>query len=170
MLLAFCRGARLQQWHGHAGNAEAHLKATSANESVFTVRGTRDPADVAVLVEPYPLLAQLGGEELHAVVVDEDGTGTALACIRLHSLLERLNRGGKHGFQILLVDGHLNRDVGQVVVDHLVRTWWDGRVVLRVLVVLADRTNAHGDILYDLEGKELHGGLVSGAPPHPKRL
>ena len=69
-----------------------------------------------------------------------------------------------------LVDGHLDRDVGQVVVDHLVRTWGNGGVVLRVLVVLADRTNAHGDILYDLEGKELHGGLVSETVPYAKRM
>ena len=32
----------------------------------------------------------------------------------------------------------------------------DSRVVLRVLVVLANRADAHGDILYDLEGEELN--------------
>ena len=46
------------------------------------------------------------------------------------------------GLETLFVDGHLDGDVGEVVVDDLIRGWKDGRVVRRVLVVVCDGTDA----------------------------
>ena len=46
------------------------------------------------------------------------------------------------GLETLFVDGHLDGDVGEVVVDELVRGWTDGGVVRRVLVVMCDGTDA----------------------------
>ena len=53
-------------------------------------------------------------------------------------------------FQGFLVNRHLDRDVGKVVVHNLVWTWFNGGIVLGVLVVLLDGTNAN---LRENEGK-----------------
>jgi hypothetical protein len=46
------------------------------------------------------------------------------------------------GLETLFVHRHLDGDVGEVVVDELIRGWRDGGVVRRVLVVVSDGTDA----------------------------
>ena len=48
----------------------------------------------------------------------------------------------------------------QVVVHDLIRARWDGRVVLRVLVVLANRSDTHGDVLDYLKSEKLQWQTV----------
>lgn len=57
-------------------------------------------------------------------------------------------------FQGFLVNRHLDRDVGKVVVHNLVWTWFNGGIVLGILVVMRDGTDSHGYVLDDLNGKE----------------
>ena len=51
-------------------------------------------------------------------------------------------RHPQDSIQVLLVDGHLNGDMREVGVDEGVGRGLDGRVVLAVLVVLRDGTDA----------------------------
>ena len=60
------------------------------------------------------------------------------------------NEYSQHLLQTFFVHGHLDRDMREVVVHFLIRPRLDGGVVLGVLVVLCDRTNAVGDTLDDL--------------------
>ena len=57
------------------------------------MRRPRDPADIVIRVECGTLLSLHRAEELHAVVVYEDGGGAALAGVGLHCLLEGEDRG-----------------------------------------------------------------------------
>ena len=64
----------------------------------------------------------------------------------------------QHRVETLLVNGHDDGNVRQVGVNLLVRAGLDGRVVLRVLVVMSDGTDGHGDVLHDLQVEELKDG------------
>lgn len=68
--------------------------------------------------------------------------------------------------QALLVNRHLNSDVGKVGVDDLVGGRGSGGVVLRVLVKLGDRTDAMYDVVRiqeyaDCKGIHIHHTDVS---------
>jgi hypothetical protein len=87
--------------------------------------GTSDPSNVVVGIVGDTGVTFFIGEETETVIVDKDSRSTTLASVRLHGLLERLNRGCEHRLEGLLVDGHLDGDVRKVVVDDLVRTRLD---------------------------------------------
>ena len=90
-----------------------------------------------------------------------------MARVRFHGAFNRLDRRGTKTvskkvemvtivcyiqdlIQALLVHGHLDRDVREVVVERLVRRGRDARVVLGVLVELCDWADNEGDIGDDL--------------------
>ena len=58
------------------------------------------------------------------------------------------------GVEAFLVDGHLDGHMREVIIHQLVRKGFDGRVVLRVLVVMSDRTDSHAEVLEDLQAEE----------------
>lgn len=93
-------------------------------------------------------------EELKTVVIDEDGGGSPLTSISLHGLLNGLDGRGQDGIQPLLIDGHLDSDVGKSTVDNGVGARTDSGVVLGVGVIMGDRTEHHAEVLYDLEGEK----------------
>ena len=148
--------------------------------------GARDPADAVIRVEDDALVTLFDAEEPETVVVDEYRGCTTLAGVGLHCFLERLDGGcpacsgeqaasngrlfedSQDRFEALLVDRHLNGDVREVVVDHLVGAGRVGGVVLRILVVLANGSDAHRHVLHDLECKELGRSIESGtsSPSH----
>ena len=124
------------------------FETSSTFETVWVIgimTGTRDPADAVVGIIAFTFAALGLVDELHAVVADHDCRCSALTGIGLHGLFERLARGCYRLFEGFLVDGHLDGDVGEMVVDGWVGSGSDCRVVFRVLMVLGDGTEGLGE-------------------------
>jgi hypothetical protein len=64
--------------------------------------------------------------------------------------------------QALLVNRHLNCDMGKTVVDSRIRWGFNGRVVLAVLMIVSDWTENAGELSDDLERKELEWTMSTG--------
>ena len=60
---------------------------------IFAVRRSGNPSNTVVSVECHSFVLVLFADDLHTVVVDEDGGGAALARVGLHSFLEGEYRG-----------------------------------------------------------------------------
>jgi hypothetical protein len=80
---------------------------------------------------------------------------TTPTSIRLHGLFGGLARGSDGFLERLFVDGHLDSDVGEVVVDVGIGSRFDGRVVFRVLVVLSDGSDGLGKDTEEVHVEEL---------------
>jgi len=117
--------------------------------------GPCHPGDVVGCIVGDPCCCLVRGKESETIVVDKDGGCSALASICLHGLFEGLEGRTKDVVERLLVNRHLDGDVGEGSIDFLIWLWWYGGVVARVSEVLCDRTDCHRDVLEYLECKEL---------------
>jgi hypothetical protein len=68
----------------------------------------------------------------------------------------RRRKHAQDSFQTFLVHRHLNRDMRQVIIHHLIRPGPRGGVILRILVVVRYRADHHRYVLNDLEREELY--------------
>lgn len=120
-----------------ATTVERSLTRLGSNNAAVT--RSSDPANLVFVVKVTTFLSSLAGDQLHAVVVDEDASRAALHPVCGDGSLDRQHRGTDDIMETFFVNWHLNGKVWQAIVaPPQTSRWGPSGVAFGILLHLAN--------------------------------